>query len=499
MTDYGVTPEGFTKKPLSVILEEIEQAQLDTIDPRLNLLATSVLGQLNGVFADKLRELWDVAQAVYRAAYPDSASAEALDEVAAITGAIRLAATKGRATLDQLFLDGSTTVPAGSVAGVDSDGVEWALLEDAVNSLAYPATVSAEAEAVLTGPLAGFAGTIDTIKTPVSGWTSEPAVSNTIAETYLLAGTQLNLQFNGPLGGIPIVIPFIGGNPWSASDVKDLINAGIAANNQDGEVILIDSNTRFRIRSTLSGPGSSVEILAGTANAVVGLSEVLIRGFNSADADEGRDLETDVEFRQRREELLEIAGTATVEAIRADIRRLDDVIQCLVLENTSLITDDKSIPGKAFRAIVQGGDEQEIADQIWETKPAGILADAGPGGITKTVTDSMGFDHQIGFARPIAVPIYIDATLTTNDDFPVDGVDQVKAALVALGDEQQIGEDVIALQFKAACLTVSGVEDVTVFQIDDVDPPTGTTNISIDELELATFDTGDINIPDPGP
>lgn len=109
----------------------------------------------------------------------------------------------------------------------------------------------------------------------------------------------------------------------------------------------------------------------------------------------------------------------------------------------------------------------------------------------------MGFNHTIEFSRPADIPIYIDATLTTDGDFPVDGVAQVKAALVALGDTLQIGDDVVALQFKAECLTISGVVDVTIFEIDDVSPPVGTTNISIGVLELASFDTANIRIPNP--
>jgi len=487
MTDYGVTPTGFVKKPLSVILAEIKAAQLGTIDPRLNLLATSLFGQLNGIFGDKLRECWDVLQAVYRAAYPDSASDEALDQVAAITGALRLDQERSEVVLDQLFLNGSTTVPAGSQAGIATDGERWELLEDAVNSLAYPATVSAPARSVNYGPISGFAGAIDTIVTPVSGWNAEPAISCTNPENYTLDGKQLNFRFNGPLGGIDIVIPFFGGDPWSASDVRDLINAGIVANGQDGEAILIDSDTRIRVRSTLSGPGAEVAVLAGSANSVLGFVVGTTKGFNTVDAEEGRNVETDPEFRVRREQLLQVAGAATVEAIRADLLLVASVLQALVLENVTLITDGLGIPGKAFRSVVLGGDNQV-------TKPAGIEAD---GAITETVTDSMGFDHDIGFSRPTEVPIYIDATLTTNGDFPADGNDQVKAALVALGDEQQTGEDVIALQFKAACLTVAGVEDVPVFEIDDSTPPTGTGNIAIDTLELATFDTGRIRIPNP--
>jgi len=494
MTTYGVTPTGFVKKPLSTIKTEIEEYQRDQIDSNLNQLATALFGQINGVVGDKLRECWDVLEAVYRAAYPDSASDEALDQVLAITGAIRLAARKTQVVLDQLFLDGGTTVLAGSLVKVGATGVQYEILEDVTNPLGYPDTVSAPAEATETGPNPGYAGTIDTIQTPVGGWSAKPAVSNTIAEPYALDGKSLSLRLNNLLGGGEFSIPFSGGNPWSASDVVDRINTEILNYTEDGEAYLIDSDIRLRIASTLEGPGTEVYVTGGSAAALLGFPTVSIRGFNSEDGEPGRDLETDEEARIRREQLLQVAGAATVEAIRADLLRVTNVLQALVRENTTLVPDILGIPGKAFRSVVQGGTDEDIAEAIWLTKPAGIEAD---GSITEVVTDSMGFTHDIKFSRPVEVPIYIDLTLTTDGDFPVDGVDQVKAALVAFGDLLRIGDDVIALQFKAVPLEIDGVVDVTVFEIDTSSPPVGTVNISIDTLERATFDVADIRIPNP--
>src|SRR5262245_16910771 len=97
MTSFGVTPEGFKQKTTQDLLAEVQDAERATFGPGINLLATSVFGQLNGVFVGRLGELWEVAAAIYRSLYPDSASGEALDNVAAITGALRLGAVKSKA------------------------------------------------------------------------------------------------------------------------------------------------------------------------------------------------------------------------------------------------------------------------------------------------------------------------------------------------------------------------------------------------------------------
>jgi hypothetical protein len=258
-----------------------------------------------------------------------------------------------------------------------------------------------------------------------------------------------------------------------------------------------DANGKVGINSKTDGPGSAIQVLGGTANAVLGFSTSRVEGMNSDNAELGRDTETDAEFRLRREQLLRVVGSGTVEAIRARIRELSYVVQCFVFENTTMATVD-GIPAKAFEAVAYGGlvtDNQEIADTIWEVKPAGIQA---YGSTNKTVVDSQGISHTIGFSRPVEVPIYFKLTVDAYaDDFPTAGEVQIKAAMKALGDAQQIGEDVIALQYRASSLDIAGVEDVSVFYLSKVAPPpdpSGTANITIAARELATVDIGDINL-----
>lgn len=484
---YGVTSTGFNKKDLDTIKTDIQDDLVDeTGNPKLNFLDSAVLGQIIGVFGDKLRELWDVALAAYSAAYPDSASGAALDAVAALTGAIRLAATESEVTLDQLNVDSGVTVPAGSIVVIGSDGERWITQAAVTNSGGYQANVSVAAKSENTGPINGNANTIDTISTPVVGWNGNVGITGTVVESYALASSTLQIYVDeGALQGVN----FVGPDPVSAASAASQINAqttGCTASDVGGYV---------RIVSDLVGTGSALKFGAASspATAILGLpGDTLIKGFNSTDATPGTEVESDPAFRLRREELLRQTGKATVEAIRASLRALDNVTQALVLENTTLVTDVDGLPGKSFECVVQGGTDQAIADDIWDTKPAGIEAH---GSTSKTVTDSQGINHTIKFSRPTDVPIYIELTVAVDFAvYPTDGDTQVKTALVTEGSEQQVGDDVIALQFKCAPLSVAGVEDVTTFKIDIISPPVNTANISIATRELASFDTARITV-----
>jgi uncharacterized phage protein gp47/JayE len=486
---YGVEPSGFLKKTLADILAEIEADERAAISPTLNLLATTLLGQLNGVFSDKLRELWDLAEAVYRAMYPDSASGEALDQVASITGATRLPATHSFVILDNLNLDAGVTVPAGSIVSIGATGARFQLLDAVSNGTAAPGTFSANAEAEDFGPVQGVSQTIDTIVTPISGWSAAAALTSDNADTYALTnGDTLQIQVDG---GVLQTITFLAGDFVNIAIATALeVAAVIDADLSDGGAV--EALGKVRVFSDTEGTGSSIQVIGGSANAVLGFSTDLIKGFNSLDAVVGRDLETDADFRIRRIELLRVTGAGSMEAIRARVREVDDVIQAFIFENVTMLTDLNGLPPKSFEVVVAGGDDQDIADVIWEAKPAGIETF---GSTTMSVMDSMGFLHNISFSRPTDVPIWIDLTVVKNPvTFPADGEDQIKLALKSYGDALQIGDDVYALQFRCVPLSVAGVLDVTVFKIDTVNPPVNTGNITVAFRDLARFDTSRITV-----
>lgn len=173
MTTYGLSSTGFVPKPASVIQAEIEAAQIATIDPALDVSAESPIGQLNAVVVTKLAEVWQLADATYKARDPNGATQAQLDVVCALTGTTREGPTAGTVRL-RLSVNAHTLVPAGSAANVTGQAANrWALLEAADNSAgASPTTIEVRAQATQTGAIQALAGTITTIATPVSGWTA---------------------------------------------------------------------------------------------------------------------------------------------------------------------------------------------------------------------------------------------------------------------------------------------------------------------------------------
>lgn len=79
---YGVVATGFSRKPLSVTLAEIEQANIDVLGPSLIQTSQTKFGQLNGLRADLITAMWEIAEEVYLARDPDQAEGVNLDILA---------------------------------------------------------------------------------------------------------------------------------------------------------------------------------------------------------------------------------------------------------------------------------------------------------------------------------------------------------------------------------------------------------------------------------
>ena len=86
MSEYGIQPTGFVRKPLSVVLAEIENLMISQFGPGVIQTPQSPLGQLNGLFSDMVNELWEDAESLYQSYDPEQAEGNRLDTL----GRIRL-------------------------------------------------------------------------------------------------------------------------------------------------------------------------------------------------------------------------------------------------------------------------------------------------------------------------------------------------------------------------------------------------------------------------
>lgn len=170
---YGVTDTGFSAKTLAEILAELRTRQREEISETLDTSTDSPIGQLNGIFASKVRELWEVAEEVYASMDPRQATGRSLENLSAITGTLRSPATKSRVTATVNVDNGFSAAIGEMVAYVDGDPTARFVNAEAVENVSgSAANVAAVFEAETAGELAAYAGTLTKIAEPLSGWNS---------------------------------------------------------------------------------------------------------------------------------------------------------------------------------------------------------------------------------------------------------------------------------------------------------------------------------------
>lgn len=490
---FGVTSQGFKLKRLQDIASETTEKYQAEFGPQIDLEADSPLGQQKGIMDDQVSQIWELGQNVYNSQYPQTASDTSLDNVASITGDKRLIATKSTVT-GRIFGTLSSAVPIGFTASVTGNssakfltvqsGVVGAGIDEVQTITFSSVPTSGTFELVYNGTEVTSAinwnDNAATIQTELNGLASlsTVTVSGDFTNGFVVTFTGADGQQEQPL----------------LTTQNNSLDAGGAV------TITVTETTKgygpfvdLPMEAENTGP---TQALSGTLT-VIETPEPGITGItNLLDADLGRNVETDPDFRQRRNENLQKTGTTTLGGIRAALLEVENVDQVEVIENDSLTTDAGGRPGKSYECFVLSGADQDIGQVVWDTKPAGIQTH---GDIDVNVTDSQGVVQTVSFSRPSEINIWLIVNITKNTDssegplYPTDGDDQVQQAILDYTQDFRMGQDVINNQLYIPVNTIAGVIGIEILQ-GTAPAPTLENNISVDPEEIARFDSSRITV-----
>lgn len=252
----------------------------------------------------------------------------------------------------------------------------------------------------------------------------------------------------------------------------------------EGFLITVDVDiavTAVELGTDSNVPATTIDTLI---NPIFGIDSIT----NDDATTGGQDEETDSELRSRYFLTLQTGGKATLDAIRSDILQVTGVRTATIIENVTNVTDGDGRPPHSFESVVDGGDDTAVAQAILDSKAAGIDTF---GSVTEIVQDDSGTDRTINFSRPVEFDIWVNITVTTSANYPVDGDDQVNDAIVDFINALLIGDDVVVTQLIAESFTIAGVIDSFV-EISDDNITFDTTNIVIDDDEKAQTDSGKV-------
>ena len=475
-----ITDTGFEKPTLAEIKTELETEFQTIFGNDIDLEADGAFGEIIGIFSKYLAELWDAVEELYNCRNPDQATGVCLDNIAIENAIERLPATYTAVTDVLLYGDESTLIIAGKKAKKPFSDVNFELNSDVTISKVAARVGVIEVTAVV--PSNTYRVTIDATNYDyvAGGGDDETAILNGI-EALITAGawtgtatvaseqltlTDLDTNFNFDITGDLEIV-----NRASAGDFTcDTIGSQILPANSLTEIV-----TPVTGWDTVNNPSSATT---------------------------GRAVETDEEFRIRREQSI-VTGNATDESIRAAIlNNVASVTTCSVFSNRTDAVDGEGRPAHSFEAVIEGGTDDDCAEEIWTRMPAGIETYGNVnGGAGITVVDSMGYNQDIKFSRPEDVYIFVEVQRNFNaeEDYPANGDDLIKEAIVEWSLDSTnivVGKDVIRQRLITPVYEIPGIDEIEILLDSSLTLPYVPTetavNITITDRQLAIFATDQI-------
>ena len=426
-----VTPTGLNRKTLQELRVEFENKFKQVFGVTFETAVDSPNGLLVSQLALSYNDLWELAQEIYSSLDPNQAVGAALDARAAFNGVSRKPALP--CTVDAvLYTSGdSATIPAGSLAKRQRGNLNFSLDETVTISR------SSCNELLI----------ID-----------DGSAKNTEYVFHFTFG-DVTLNNSTSASNIAVLATAI----HNAGGYSEITTRGIVVRSMDDSPVGITGSMPSDFIILAGKKGSFTAVNEGLQTCEIGELDTIAVGvsgwnsvYNYVAGEPGEDLESDESLRVRRAAAARVRKSrATDPAIEAALLDVRGVSSALVKSNRGFATDSDGIPGKSFNSLVIGGNDNEIAQCIYENQPSGIQS---WGNTTVNVTDSHGIEQQISFSRPTPVYLWVKVTYSLYDEEAFPGQDVVKDALVEWAEkEYTLGKDIISTRINQGLYDVPGI------------------------------------------
>lgn len=248
--------------------------------------------------------------------------------------------------------------------------------------------------------------------------------------------------------------------------------SGIAGTVIKNGIVLDKGSTKWNLPSIVTIPiGGTIDVIAtcqiagpivanageitGIYNPVYGWNGV----YNSESGKLGSNIETNSKLRQRQSLSTAQPSKTILEGTAGAIAQLEEVTRSKVYENDTGEVDSKGLPAHSITCVVEGGNNEDIANAIFIHKGPGCYTN---GNVLVDITDSKGQLSTIRFYRPTYVDIDVVLNIKSLAGYTTAITEDIKTYLQAYLNELDIGTE----------LTVSALYGIALQAISDLKSPT---------------------------
>lgn len=376
MPEYGVTDQGFILKRMDTILEEIHSDLTEGFGVDTRLSGTSFLDTLVTTFAGQIADLWETAQDSYYAKYPATATGVNLDHSVQYGGIRRMPNKRTCYPLhctgdDGAYIREEVIVATNTMPEVRLySAEEFQITRDNFSAVCIKVAVTENAvyTVSINGDQYSYANTDGTEMDILEGLKS--AITN----------TEYVVEIDEESGILKIT-----------DTVKSRGNALILSDNLTTSSITTVANFYTQEYGHITLPYG---IVTKIVNNIPGFSAVI----NQVEPVYGRLQESDIELRQSYIAKSALRSNTMIDSIVAELlNNVADVESASGYENDTDVVDSRGLPPHSIEIIVEGGDNNVIAEAILRRKAGGIQTH---GSVVVNVPGKYGDSIPIRFNRP---------------------------------------------------------------------------------------------------
>lgn len=480
---------GWQAPRFNEIVEIIQDDQISTIPQKFTYQNNKLIYQLNAVVARMVDLVAQGSEAAYDGLKLGSAEGVHLEELARLRGVYRIPAGRSNTSSMWALMTPGKTIPSGTLFYSSISGVE------VYNPTVVTASSSSCNEAIMKTNEVIVEGAVYGFTVNGTNYTYTAQVGDDIADVH--AGLVIELEddtgktFEFEDNAVGSYRVFI----FTADEGTTLSVSSLTS-----EMKITTLKIYFYAEAVNTGPVAiDAEFIDSIRTPVVGVTTVR----NNEAFRLGRDEETDVELRLRAQAGPLSNGTGTVPTIeQAILTNVDNVTLARVIENTNTSpVDADGRPIHSFELLVDGGFvEQELLDELWRVKGAGIET---YGNTTGSVIDSGGVSRTVKYSTPTAVDIEVVVEYELYDEeTPVTDRDTlIQNAVLNHINGLTIGKDVIVDRLIGPIYAAvpSGIGNLTITAQDSANPGFTGNRIPVGPAEFAKTVLGDITVTDVTP
>lgn len=295
--------------------------------------------------------------------------------------------------------------------------------------------------------------------------------------------------------------------PATYSTVQVTINGDASTEINDGQisdgtnlwdlpaVVTIPSNGIITVQARSHSKGY-VTALPNTLTTIVTPVYGWLGVTNNYQANPGVDEETDASLRERYAQATASPANTVFESMIASVSQVDGVSKLKAYENDTGETDDNGLPPHSVTFVVEGGDNTDIATEIYYKKTPGCYTN---GDVEVNLTSETGNVTVVRFYRPTYKTVYVKVLVKKLSGYNDNYATNIKNAIVEYIEGIEISEVVYRSILWSLAVGQLGSIQSPEFAVTDIQLSTDGSSYNTNDIamlfnEVASTDSAKVTV-----